>query len=71
MAGHTIFNQINDIDFDLKKIKLQVLITETLESKINRRIGEIAINTGKKPKPLSTYVRELIEEDCSKIKIIK
>lgn len=61
--GHTIFNEINNIDFDLKKIKLQVLVTENLEKKINKRIAEISLKTGEKPKSLSTYVRELIEKD--------
>ena len=68
MTTHTIFNEVNNIDYDLKKIKLQVLITENLEIKINKRIGEIALKYGTKAKPISTYVRDLIIEDCSKIK---
>jgi len=62
--GQTIFNEINNIDFDLKKIKLQVLITDNLEKKMNKRISELSLEKGTKPKPVSTYVRELIENDC-------
>jgi predicted DNA-binding protein len=66
--GYTIYNDSNDIDYDLKKIKLQVLVSENLESKINKRIAQISLNTGDKIKPVSTYVRELIEKDTKKIK---
>lgn len=66
--GHTIFNEINQTDFDLKKIKLQVLITDNLEKKINKRISELSLENGTKPKPVSAYVRNLIEADCNNIK---
>ncbi len=68
MATHTIFNETNNIDYDLKKIKLQVLITENLEIKINKRIAELSLNTGSKVKPVSTYVRDLIIDDTKSIK---
>lgn len=66
--GHTIFNESNNIDYDLKKIKLQVLISENLEIKINKRVAQLSLETSSKVKPISTYVRDLIIEDCSKIK---
>lgn len=66
--GHTIFNESNNIDYDLKKIKLQVLISENLEIKINKRVAQLSLETRSKVKPISTYVRDLIIEDCSKIK---
>lgn len=68
MATHTIFNEVNDIDFDLKKIKLQILVTENLQVKINKRIGEIAMKSGERVKPISTYVRDLIVSDTKNIK---
>lgn len=65
--GHTIFNESNNIDYDLKKIKLQVLISENLEIKINKRVAQLSLETSSKVKPISTYVRDLIIEDCSKV----
>ncbi|PCI27524.1 hypothetical protein COB55_05640 [Candidatus Wolfebacteria bacterium] len=68
MGQHTIYNDTNDIDYDLKKIKLQILVTERLEIKVNKRVGEIALKTGNKVKSVSEYVRDLIIKDTKKIK---
>ncbi|RZP04525.1 MAG: hypothetical protein EVA43_01690 [Flavobacteriales bacterium] len=51
--------------------KLQVLLTSEEVSQINWVILNEALNNNKRPKPVSAFIRELIQKSLKQKKILK